>query len=156
MTQQEFDSKRVQLRNELETIMTAHKERLEDFVQYLQNIGDFRLNRCTPDYFTIQLYKDNESVFGAYWEVYVDYDWGKKETYVRASIGTAGSFPVGKDSERELLYIAFARFLSDVREVGLDKDLIRYREQATKVFRSFSKLCSEAGKKEFEENLWAD
>lgn len=152
-----FEDSRKALADELKDIMTDAKERVEDFVaSTLKGYGDLRLQSYTPDRFSIALYKNDKPVFGAYWDVYVDRDYVAKASFVRCNINTAGSFPLGRGNEREVLYIAFGRFLSMMQEVRMDKYLCRVHEQSMDVWHRFYRLCDQYGRDSAYEGLFGE
>lgn len=158
--EQEFESKRDALKGKLEAKITEAKERVEEFVaDSLKRFGDFRVWGYSPENFNIALFKDEKPVFGANWAVYVTKQYhsrGEKGYEVVCNIGTAGSFPVGQGNEREMLYMAFARFLNDLNDWGLRKYLIRVQEQADEIWHSFYDLCRQYNKNRHETELFED
>lgn len=154
-TEQLFDSQKQSLQHELETLLTEAKERVEEFVtDNLKEFGDFRVWGYTPEHFEVALFNDEKPVFGAHFDVYVRKDYHSKETNMECNIGTCGSFRLGVGNEREMLYLAFAKFITDVREVCFDKYLIRVQNQVDEIWHRFSGLCKQFNKNTFDTGLF--
>lgn len=153
----EFKAQREALRCELEALLADAKERVEKFVaSTFAGYGDFRLRSYTPRHFEIALHKDDKPVFGCYWDVYVDSNWEQKKSEVRCNIGTGGSFPVGKGDVQELLYVAFGRFLNQLRHTHLDERLTEAYDKAQDIWHCYYKLCKRYGREDMEMNLLYD
>lgn len=121
-------------------------ERVEELVADI--LGDeFKVYHFCPSGFDVRLTREGKEVFGCGFSVRVDDNWHYnddkvfvREPRVEVSIGTCGSFPIGVGDDQEKKYMAFARFMSMLQEVRLDKVLIKCNEEIRSHQRAHEKM----------------
>ena len=142
MSEELYNTLRKDYKDTRLALLEQCRERVNEFVaDILKGYGNFKAIRIYEDYISISLVDGDKQVFGCNWDVYIRDDvFEKKPTHIECNIGTCGSFEIGTGGNQELLYVAFARFITMLNECGLAKYLIHTHDEIRNIGRKLSEL----------------
>lgn len=145
MSEEQYKNKRIEILDARIGLLEDIKERVNEFVaDMLKGYGDFKATHISDSRIEISLMNGEKAEFGCGWDVYIkDNFYGEHKPRIECNIGTCGSFEIGTGDNQEIKYVAFARFITMLKECGMEKYLLRTHTAIKALSRQLSQLEDE-------------
>ena len=145
MTEEQYTNKRIEILDARIGLLDDIKERVDEFVtDMLKGYGNFKATHVTDNRIEISLMNGEKAEFGCGWTMYIKDDYyGEHKPRIECNIGTCGSFEIGTGDTQEIKYVAFARFITMLKECGMEKYLLRTHTAIKALSRQLSQLEDE-------------